>query len=165
MADKAFLEALEFVYRGEIGGEAAFEAMLAGAEDAEQRYVVGSLLQLETEGKAMLRPLMARYGLPLRDDAAIVAESRSAGEALAGMPWAEQAAALKDTVETNFLARYEELGALVAPDEDPDVARVATFMGRHERSLIETAERIMAGAEDPAAPSVALLHFPLPRPG
>ncbi|MEE4361141.1 MAG: hypothetical protein V2I63_06410 [Pseudomonadales bacterium] len=80
------------------------------------------------------------------------------------LPWAERFGAMRDLVTAHYLPRYEELASLVSADEDPEAARIAAFMGGHERALLTLAENVVAGVDDPAAPVVRLLHFPLPRP-
>lgn len=72
---------------------------------------------------------------------------------------------MRDTVKENYLPRYLELVTLVSESEDPEAAKLAKFMGDHERALVATAENIILGREDPASPVVALLHFPLGRSG
>lgn len=64
MATKDFQECLIDVYRGELTGEVAFESMLAAAETDDERYVPETMLQFETEGKAILRPLLMHFLLP-----------------------------------------------------------------------------------------------------
>ena len=164
MATKAFHECLLDVYHGEMAGEAAFEGMLARAEDAQQRYIVGSLLQFETEGKAKLRPLLMRYDLSMRDDAESMSGAAAAAGQLNALLWVERFSALGDLVRRSYLPRYQELATLVSADEDPEAARIAAFMGAHERALVALSDNIVAGAPDPAAPVSALLSFPLPRP-
>lgn len=164
MASREFVECLSDVYRGEQLGEVFAEGMLAAAEDPEQRYVIGTLLQLETEAKAMLRPLLVRCGLPLRHDPEAAAGGAQGAEQLNALPWVERFQALGELVSTTYLPRYRELGTLVSPDEDPETARIARFMGDHEASLVVMSDNVIAGKPDPAAPVAALLHFPLPRP-
>ena len=164
MVSKAFRECLEDVYHGEQAGEVAFEAMLQTAENSEQRYILGSFMQLETEGKALIRPLLMKFGLPLLDDP----DSRASGSAGAGelsqLPWADRFMALAQMVSSTYLPRYEELATLVSVDEDVDAYKLATFMGDHERALIAAANNIAANKADPMAPVTALLKFPLLRP-
>ena len=62
MVSQRFLDALLHVYHGEQFGEAVFETLLPQAEDEEQRYVLGTLLQLESEGKAVMRPMLSKLG-------------------------------------------------------------------------------------------------------
>jgi hypothetical protein len=164
MVTKAFTECLIDVYRGEVAGEAAFESMLATADGVEQQYVIGSLLQLETEGKAIIRPLLARLGLSMLEDPEGRAGGAAGGAHLGSLPWVERFVTLRSLVEANYLPRYLELGTLVSAEEDREAARIAAFMAVHERAVVELAGNVISGKADPAAPVAALLHFPLPRP-
>jgi hypothetical protein len=163
MVSKLFRECLMDVYLGEHAGETAFELMLAAAENEDQRYILGTLLQAETEGKAFMRPLISRLGLPLLDENSIGASGASAAEQLNTLPWRERFASMSDFVKANYLPRYEELATLVLPDEDPEATRIAQFMGDHERALIALSDNVAQGTEDPAAPVAAILNFPLFR--
>ena len=164
MVSSLFRECLMDVYLGEHSGEAAFEVMLAAAENDEQRYVLGTLLQAETEGKAIMRPLISRLGLPLLDENAIGSEGIAAAESLNALPWRERFASMSEFVKANYLARYEELASLVTAEEDPEAAKIAAFMGDHERALIALSDNVANGVEDAAAPVAAILHFPIQRP-
>jgi len=164
MVSSLFRDCLLDVYLGEHAGEAAFEIMLAKAEDNEQRYVLGSLLQAETEGKALMRPLISRLGLPLLDVDGTSAGGAAAAEQINALPWQERFIALGEVVRTNYLPRYEELATLVSADEDAEAARIAQFMGDHERALVALADNVANGVANPAAPIAAILHFPLARP-
>jgi hypothetical protein len=83
---------------------------------------------------------------------------------LSNLPWVERFVALRSLVEANYLPRYVELATLVSVEEDREAARIAAFMGAHERALVKLAANVISGHDDPAAPVAALLHFPLPRP-
>jgi hypothetical protein len=163
MVSKLFRECLMDVYIAEHGGEAAFEVMLSHAEDDEQRYIFGTLLQAETEGKALMRPLISRLGLPLLDPGNTRAETAAAVAAFKDLPWRERFVLLGESVRTTYLPRYEELATLVSADEDAEAAKIAHFMGDHERALLALAHNVVAGMADPAAPVAAILHFPLAR--
>jgi hypothetical protein len=165
MPSSLFRDCLADVYLGEQTGEAAFGAMLARAADDAERHVVATLLQAETEAKAMMRPLLFRLGLPMTDNADARAGAEAGAAQLGALPWRERFAALADMVTATYLARYEELAALVTPEEDAEAARIARFMGDHERALLGAARAVAAGAADPVAPVTALLRHPLPRPG
>jgi len=164
MVTKAFQECLIDVYRGEVAGEAAFESMLGTADGVEQQYVIGSLLQFETEGKAIIGPLLMRLGLSMLEDPEGRAGGAAGGAQLGSLPWVERFVALRSVVEANYLPRYLELGTLVSAEEDQEAARIAAFMAKHERAVVELAGNVISGKADPAAPVAALLHFPLPRP-
>jgi hypothetical protein len=164
MVSKLFRECLMDVYIAEHGGEAAFEVMLSHAEDDEQRYIFGTLLQAETEGKALMRPLISRLGLSLLDPGNTRAETGAAVAAFKELPWRERFVLLGESVRTTYLPRYEELATLVSADEDSQAAKIAQFMGDHERALLALANNVVGGVADPAAPVAAILHFPLMRP-
>ena len=164
MATKEFQDCLIDVYRGEITGEVAFEGMLAIADNQDQRYVLGTMLQFETEGKAIIRPLLMRYRLSMLDDPTGRADGAAASVQMNSLPWVDRFATMREIVKTSYLPRYEELATLISTDEDPEAARIAKFMGDHERALVELASNVVAGHSDPAAPVAKLLNFPLPHP-
>ncbi|WP_439106631.1 hypothetical protein [Congregibacter sp.] len=163
MASKLFKECLEDVYQGELTGEVGFEGMLAVVDTDEQRYIAGSMLQLETEGKARMRPILMRYGLSVRDIPEARSEGEAAGAAMNQLPWEQRFAALGDMIQTTYLPRYEELATLITIEEDSEAAALAKFMGDHERALLSSARKIAAGELNPAEPVVRLLQFPLLR--
>ena len=164
MVSGLFKECLADVYHGEQTGEVAFEAMLHGAENAEQSYILGSFLQLETEGKALLRPVLMKCGLLMIDHPDARPNGVAGAEGLSQLPWTEQFSALADMVKATYLPRYEELVTLVSADEDSEAYKVAQFMGDHERALIAAAENIALGKPDPILPVAKLLNFPLSKP-
>lgn len=165
MVGQEFLEALADVYHGEQFGEAFFEALLPHAEDDEQRYILGSLLQLETEGKAVIRPVLTKLRLSLDEDPGSRPQGVKSAEALREMPWTEQFAAMAAGIRAKGLPQYEELVTLVGADEDPEAFALADFMGKHERAILAASENIAAKRPDPIAPVVEILHFPLIRTG
>lgn len=164
MVSQIFKECLADIYRGEQVGEAIFEVALQTAKTPEQRYIMGSLLQLETEGKTLVRPMLMKLGVPIDIEPEARTEGESVGKQLLEMPWEMQFAAMADGIEKTFLAKYEELAKLVTEEEDPEAYKLATFMGAHERAILAAAQNVVAGKPDPAAPVVDLLHFPLSQP-
>lgn len=163
MVSKEFKQCLTDVYHGEIAGEIATDILLAKAEGAEQKYILGTLLQFETEAKAIIRPVLTRCGLVLHEDAESRANGQSLGEQMGALSWTDRFATLHEMVSVNYLPRYEELATLVSAEEDAGAARIAKFMGDHERAFVEVASNIANGCPDPAAPVAKLLHFPLPN--
>src|SRR5262245_66313468 len=128
MAAKEVPECAVDLARGEGAGEAAFEAMLGNADGVQQRYVIGSLLQFETEGKAIIRPLLMRLGLSMLEDAEGRAGGAAGGAHLGSLPWVERFVTLRSLVEANYLPRYLELGTLVSAEEDREAARTEGSM-------------------------------------
>ena len=161
MVKPAFLEALQDVYHGEQFGEAFFEALLPHAVDQEQRYILGSLLQLESEGKAIMRPVLTKLGLSLDEDPASRPLGVKSAEMLNELSWTEQFAAMAKGIRAKGLPQYEALATLIAEDEDSEAFALASFMGKHERAILAASENIAAGKPNPIAPIVEILHFPL----
>ncbi len=60
MTDLEYPACVREFYESEIFGEAASLAVLAVAKNERDRYHMGTLLQLETETKARLRPSSSR---------------------------------------------------------------------------------------------------------
>ena len=164
MVSKMFKECLTDIYRGEQVGEAIFETTLLKAEDDEQRYILASLLQLETEGKAKIRPVLMKFGLSVAEQADAKSEGTSAAAGLRDMSWTEQFDVMAKGIQSIYLPKYERLATLVTEEEDAEASQLAKFMGDHERAVMAAAENIAAGRPDPIAPVVNILHFPLSKP-
>ena len=54
-------------YESEIFGEAFLLALVEEARNEGEKYQFGTLVQLETETKARLRPFLTRYGVSLSE--------------------------------------------------------------------------------------------------
>ena len=166
MPNQRFRDSLLAVYHGEQFGEAVFESMLEQAADDEQRFIIGTLLQLETEGKAIVRPVLSGFGLSLKQNPDARARGKAGAQSLQDMSWTEKFASMAASIRARGLPQYEELATLVSVDEDPIAYRLALFMGRHERAILEASENVASGRMDPMAPVIEVLHFPLnPLPG
>ncbi len=134
------------------------------AGDSEQRYVLGSLLQLESEGKAIMRPVLAKLRLSLDEDPASRPRGVSTSAMLREMPWTVKFAAMADGIRSKGLPQYEELASLVTAEEDREAFALASFMATHERAILKASENLAAKRENPIAPVVEILHFPLIKP-
>jgi len=157
----AHLAALEEFYQGEILGEAMFDAMLESARDESERYKIGLMLQLETETKARLRPILAAQGLSLREDAQMRPRGTQFALALAQAHWHEKMRALEQSVSGTWLPRYRALTAALPPS----LRAIGESMVAHEQALLEMARRELDGeSEQSDQPVRDLLANPLPRP-
>jgi hypothetical protein len=148
------------LYQGEVIGEVLTNRMLAFYDDPQQRYKVAVLLQLETETKARLRPVIMRLGL----DPTELEESRRAGhefaESLAGLDWTAAMARLRDGIKP-FVERYMEIETM-APAEYRDTAHAMVV---HEQAGYRFAALEAAGNTTHSLDDVvAQLTYPLPRP-
>jgi hypothetical protein len=156
MGDVDYPSCIRELYESEIFGEAVFTALVVAAKTERERYHFGSLLQLETETKARLRPLLFKHGVSLSEDmempdiAGIVAVYEA-------MSLTEFAAANIPVVQ-GFLTRFEEIAA-AGPEEDRAALQV---MIPHESAILKwvtmESEGKTAGSLDDV---VAQLEFPL----
>jgi hypothetical protein len=65
MSLKKFKVGLSELYQGEVIGEVILNCLLVQFRSPRQQYLLGSVLQLETETKARLRPTAAILGIDL----------------------------------------------------------------------------------------------------
>lgn len=160
--EAAALAALQEFYQGEILGEAMFDAMLADAENDEQRYKLGLLLQLESETKVRLRPAVAAAGLPLREDPAMRPEGERFARELKTASWDRKMKALHDAVAGHYLPHYRQLASRLPPT----LRAVGDSMVEHEQALADMAWRELNGqAGRSAEPLLRQLAHPLAPPG
>ena len=81
MSLQEYRSALEEQYQGEVAGETSICQLLKQFTSPRQQYLLGSMLQLETETKARLRPAAAKLGISLIESDS----ARASGEALADL--------------------------------------------------------------------------------
>lgn len=121
---------LRDLIESEIFGEAVSLALLEVAKTERDRYHFATLLQLETETKARLRPLLYKHGVSLSekmpDD-----QIEEIVQGYLDSSWEEFAAANKAVVE-DFLQRFREIAA-AGPVEDREILE---SMIRHESAIL-----------------------------
>ncbi len=159
MSLNEFKIGLSEFYQGEVIGEVVFSRLLERFGSADQQYKLGSLLQLETETKARLRPTAMKLGVDLVE----LDESRDQGEefnrSFEGKDWRSAMAHLAIVV-VPYVKRYRQI-AESAPN---DYKELADSMVVHEQSIQNYAELEAAGDGDRSLDGVVKqLIFPLPR--
>src|SRR5262249_9354373 len=129
----------EYFYQGEVLGEAFFAACVALESDAERRRKWATLLQLESETKARLRPFLVRLGLSGAPDD-VSARIAELTQGFASKPWRQH---MEDIVQITdfYLQKFRVIEAAAAADER-DMARA---MVAHETALHRFAEMELAG--------------------
>ena len=159
MSDTEYPACINELYQSEVLGEAAFLALIKVAKNEREKYHFGTLLQLETETKARLRPFLCRHGLDLD-------ESQEGGEVVSGFlalyqqsDWLDFLAQLKPMID-QFLARFREI-AEAGPDEDKEILE---SMIRHEESFVHWVEKETAGEEGSLDTAISQLQYPFPAP-
>tara|TARA_B100001094_G_C17762044_1_gene590864 strand:- start:99 stop:596 length:498 start_codon:yes stop_codon:yes gene_type:complete len=158
--NKRFKECLLDVYHAEQTGEIIFESMLRYAQNKEERFILGSMLQLETEAKAIMRPSLVQLELPIEEEKLSREQGIIIGESFKEMPFAELMQNIEQSVRNIYLPQYEELETLIT-EEDSDYFNLAKFMGDHERALLLSAENINSNFDDPMKPVTEMLRFPI----
>ena len=153
--DEAYRAGLQTLYDGEVMGERLLLALHAAARTAREADHFAAVLQLETETKARLRPLLLKYGMNLAETADLGGiPARVAG--YASQTWRDYAAATASRL-ARVLGDYEAIAALGPPEDRPILEAVV----RHEAALLDWARAEAEGETDQSlAAIVALLCFP-----
>jgi len=149
----------DFMYQGEVLGEAMLDAYVAAEHDPVHRYKWGTVLQLETETKARLRPFMTKLGLSLaqndtREQVAGVMKN------FAAKSWPQHMEELVK-ITTFYVEKFREIAA-AAPESDRAITH---SMVLHEAAIKKFAELELAGdTANSLNDMIAQLHFPLTAP-
>jgi hypothetical protein len=118
------------------------------------------MLQLETEGKAIMRPLLVELGLPIEENKELRDQGLEIAEAFKNLSFKEQIQNIHRSVSEIYLPQYEELATLV-DEENTQAHFIAKFMGDHERAILQASENILKGSNNPIEPITKLLKFPI----
>jgi hypothetical protein len=150
----------EFFYQGEQIGEAVSSYFVTREKDPVRRYKWATLLQLETETKARLRPFLMRLGLGV-EQTDISVQVAGFAEAASGKSWRGQMQDVADITDF-YLEKFRAIEAAAPEGEEREMARV---MVAHETTINNFAKRELAGDSVASeADMVAQLHWPLPPP-
>jgi hypothetical protein len=151
------LKGVAELYSGEVIGEGLASRWLALAESSEQKFKLSLFLQLESEAKVRLRPLLARLCLSLVEDASQRSAGAAAAEQFAKQPWVDAMQSLAD-LSRPYLRRYE---ALLHAARESDLANIA-FMVAHEQAVVTIAEKESQGDPSSTVELQRLLAYPFP---
>jgi hypothetical protein len=149
----------EYFYQGEVLGEAFGASYVRLEGDPDRRHKWASLMQLETETKALLRPFLIRLGLGV--------EQSDVSEQIAGFAklyhaktWRQHMDELSD-ITAFYLGKFREI-EMAAPEDERSTAR---YMIAHETAIHDFARAELAGdARGSLAGLVGQLRWPLPAP-
>ena len=158
MEEIAYPACIRELYESEILGERLFLALVAEAKGPRDRYHFGTLLQLESETKARLRPLLCKHGVSL-DETMDLALVDLAVEAYRGMT-SQDFAALNVPVLEEYLARFDAI-AKVGNEDDREILE---SMVRHEAAIVRWAAMERDGKTDGSLDDIiSQLNYPLPQ--
>ena len=155
MTSVEFKSAIEEWYQGEIFGEVFFNALLAMNSTPRLCYKLSLLLQLETETKARLRPVVVAEGLSLCEKAEIRVAANEAGASFKDMGWNQTMTQIMAIV-VPAVARYQAIVDM-SPDQ---YAELSASMLLHEQAILDFAKLELAGNQDEAeALILEMLHY------
>jgi hypothetical protein len=138
-----FVSLLTDAYRGELLGEALFDAFAAHEIDPERIDKLRVLQRIEADTAARLRPLAVAAGIEV--DGAGDETARSQGREIggAGIAWDGFVKGLHDALPP-FLAGFVRLRAIADDPGDPALVALVT----HEQAINAFAELELAGHPD-----------------
>lgn len=152
-------QCLRELYQSEFLGERIFLGLLENASDQQEKYKFGTLLQLETETKARLRPILAKYDLPFSEPDMSV-QVQTAVDDFKVHGWSGFVDSFLNVVRY-FVGRFREI-ELLGPREDWDVLH---SMVVHEQAIQQFLEAEHDGRpKNSLAAVIAQLNYPLPNP-
>jgi hypothetical protein len=148
------------VYHAEQAGEIIFESMVKNAKNKDELFIFGSMLQLETEAKVIMRPTLVKLDLSIEENPVSRNQGLQIGDSFKNIPFQELIRNIAKSVKNIYLPQYEELETLVT-EEDWECYRLAKFMGDHERALLLASENIINQVDKPMTPVTDILRFPI----
>jgi hypothetical protein len=158
MSNTDYPDCINELYQSEVVGEKMFLALINVAKNEREKYHFGTVLQLETETKARLRPFLLKHNIDLVEDAGpelveqIVAAYRENS-------WQDFLAGLTPLVDS-VVARFKEIAA-AGSAQNQDVLQ---SMIVHEESFVPWIEKEIAGEEGSLDAIISQLQYPLPAP-
>src|SRR5271156_4199141 len=126
MTSEAYKAGIAELYTAEVLGEGLASRWLELSSDPDERYKLSLFLQLESEAKVRLRPLLARHGLDLVEDPAQRSAGAAVAEKFASMPWKEAMATLA-ALAGPYHERFKALSTVALPEDAP----LGNFMAAH----------------------------------
>ena len=159
MNHDAYLAGISELYAAEVLGEGLASRWLELSPDPDQKYTLGLFLQLESEAKVRLRPLLARYGLDLVEQQSQRSAGAAVADKFASMSWKSALAELA-VLAAPFRDRFQALLNVAPPEDVPYVS----FMVSHEAAVVRIAQREVEGAGSMEHDLLPMLLYPMSRP-
>jgi len=154
--NQAYLDGLRTLFDGEVMGERLLLDMLAVAKSPRDAWCFAHILQLETETKARLRPLMLKHGLGLAETPDL---SGVPGRVAAYLEQSWQGYAAGTAARLGPILEQYKAIATLGPPEDQDILQAVVA---HEAALVTWARLEAQGESNESLDDMAaLLKFPL----
>jgi hypothetical protein len=160
MTRAEYLKAVnDFMYQGEVLGEALLNRYVALESDAGRRYKWGTILQLETETKARLRPFLTGLGLSIAQED-VRSRVEDLAKTFAAKSWRQHMEELVRITDF-YVEKFREIEG-AAPAQEREVAH---SMVVHEASIKRFGELELAGeGTNSLRDVIAQLQYPLAKP-
>ena len=158
MDKNTYLAGIGALYAAEVLGEGLASRWLELTTDPDQKYKLSLFLQLESEAKVKLRPLLARHGLSLVEDERQRAAGAAVADRFASAPWKEAMATLAD-LALPYVHRFQALLDAAPPEDVP----LVLFMVDHEQSIVRIAAQEAAGKGSMDRELLVMLSHPMAR--
>jgi hypothetical protein len=155
----AYLAGIAELYAAEVLGEGLASRWLELSAVPDHKYKLGLFLQLESEAKVRLRPLLARRGLNLVEDQRQRSAGAAVAEKFASMPWKAAMAELA-VLAFPYRERFQTLLDAALPEDVP----LVSFMVNHEAAVIRFAQREALGDGSMEDDLLPMLLCPMARP-
>jgi hypothetical protein len=157
-----FQEVLKEFYTNEVLGETIYSALFEAATEPHEKRKWATLLQLETETKAWLRPVLVAHGVGVEEHAADWQMAVAMAGQLFPPGWPAKMQALKGMVEGQVLPTFQGYADAAAARGEADAAAVCRYMVEHERIQAEFARRELAGdGASSLEPITKFLKYPI----
>jgi hypothetical protein len=160
MDKNTYLAGIGALYAAEVLGEGLASRWLELTSDPDQKYKLSLFLQLESESKVKLRPLLARHGISLVEDERQRAAGAAVADRFASAPWKEAMATLAD-LALPYVHRFQALLDAAPPEDVP----LVLFMVDHEQSIVRIAAQEAAGKGSMDRELLVMLSHPIARAG
>jgi hypothetical protein len=160
MDKQEYLTGIGELYAAEILGEGLANRWMELTTDPIQKYKLALFLQLESEAKVRLRPLLARHAISLVEEERHRTAGAAAAEQFAAQSWKEAMATLAQ-LALPYAHRFQSLLAFAPPEDVP----LVSFMVDHELSVSRIAERESQGESTFSAELIVKLAHPFAYTG
>jgi hypothetical protein len=161
---RTYAEALTEFYSGEVTGEAIYSNLLGWAASEDQRLKLATILQLETETKAWLRPYLLAQGISVEERAADREKGAGIAAQVKPLSWPQLMKGTINALETQLIPFYQSFADAAKARGSLDEEQVCLHMVEHERAQLEFARRELAGdsRKRALAPIMQQLRYPIP---
>lgn len=149
----------KYMYQGEVLGEALLACYVALEHDPDRRYRWGTILQLETETKARLRPFLTKLGLSIAQDDTrdVVAEF---AQKFGAKSWRDHMNELAGITHM-YLEKFRGIADAAPADEQ----EITHSMVLHEAAINRFAHLELEGdSANSLNDVIAQLQYPLAKP-